>query len=353
MEIKFKIAEEEDSKLWDEIVASSPHGTMFHIWKWLKIIERNAKLKLYPLIIYKDNTIVGIYPIFLQKKDFVYIAYSPNRSSYVLYLGPLIHNYENLKQDKKEAAFLLLQEEIDRILFSEFKCKFVQISSSPGLSDCRAFKWCGYQVEPRYTYRVDLSKGPDYVWERFDRKLRVDINRAVREGVEVEEGNKDDLEFIHSSIHRRFKEQGLGAIDNYKYLLELYEEFYPKNMMKIFIAKYKGKRVAGVIYLLHGNIIYLWEGITKIDLKGIAPNDMIQWTVIKWACNNGFDYYEIMEGGNVRRLRNFKSKYNPEPMIWFTSVKYSSNIYKSLFVIYTVVQAKLQILKQRLQVPKS
>lgn len=341
MEIKLKIAEEENSKLWDEIVHSSSHGTMFHTWKWLKIMERNAKIKLYPFMVYKDTTIIGIYPIFLHKKSFVNIAYSPILTSYVLYLGPVIHNYENLKQDKRETTFLQMQEEIDRFLFSELKCKYVRISSSPGLFDCRPFKWCGYIPEPRYTYRINLSKGPDYIWERFDRKLRVDINRALREGIEVEEGNKDDLAFIHSSIHRRFREQGIKAVDNYKYLLDLYEEFYPKGMMKIFIAKFKGKRVAGVIYLLYNNIIYLWEGITKIDLKGIAPNDMIQWNVIKWACNNGFDSYEIMEGGYIRRLRNFKSKYNPEPMIWFTSVKYSSNIYRALSAIHMGIQTKM------------
>jgi hypothetical protein len=186
---------------------------------------------------YKGKTLIGIYPIFLRMKGFIKLAFSPPPRAYQLYLGPVIKDYEILKQDKKESIMVYIQEEVDRFLFSKLKCNYVRIRSTPGLFDSRPFKWAGYQIEPHYTYRVNLSEGVNNVWEQFDRKLRVDINKAIREGVTVEEGNKEDIEFIHTSLSRRYIEQGFTPSDHREFLLELYTRFYPENM-KIFIARY-------------------------------------------------------------------------------------------------------------------
>ena len=209
MTFDIKVAEECNKDKWNEVVALSPHGTIFHTWKWLKIVEKQTDSILYPLIAYQGTNIIGIYPIFLKKKGFINLAFSPPPKAYLIYLGPVIPNYENLKQDKKESIFIKLQDEVDRYLFSELNCKYVRIRSSPGLFDSRPFTWSGYNVEPLYTYRINLTNGPAHVWENFDRQLRVTINKTIREGVIVENGNKEDMEFIHSSSSRRYIEQGL------------------------------------------------------------------------------------------------------------------------------------------------
>jgi hypothetical protein len=73
--------------------------------------------------------------------------------------------------------------------------------------------------------------------------------------------------------------------------------------------------------------MYLWIGVPKSRITGISPNDLVQWEAIQWACNNGFEFYEEMDGGD-RRLRGFKAKYNPELAIWYTAVNYSSSSYR-------------------------
>lgn len=337
MNFIIKIANEVDSEKWNDLIYSSPHGTIFHTWKWLKIVEKQTDSILYPLMAYQGTNIIGIYPIFLKKKGFINLALSPPPKAYLLYLGPVIANYENLKQDKKESIFIKFQNEVDRYLFSQLNCKYVRIRSSPGLFDSRPFRWSGYNVEPLYTYRINLTNGSDHVWENFDRQLRVTINKTIREGVIVENGNKEDLEFIHSLLSRRYIEQGLKPSDYKKFLLELYDEFYPTSI-RIYIAKYKGEKVGGTISLCYKDIMYLWVGVPKTDLKGISPNDLIQWESIKWACENGFKYYEEMDAGDDPRLRYFKSKYNPELVIWYSAVKYSSLSYKIITNIREIIK---------------
>ena len=74
--------------------------------------------------------------------------------------------------------------------------------------DCRPFKWSNYEINPRYSYMVDLSKGIDWVWKNMNKDRRNDINRAKREGISIEEGSKKDMFELHDLLVRRYAEQG-------------------------------------------------------------------------------------------------------------------------------------------------
>ncbi|WOF16345.1 GNAT family N-acetyltransferase [Methanoplanus sp. FWC-SCC4] len=322
-----RIGTKDDKEIWNKAVLDSNHGTIFHTWDWLKIIEEQGKGKLYPLMIYKGSQLTALYPLFIQKKGFVKVAFSPPPGSYLLYLGPVIPGYDDLKQHKKESVLMKIQDEVDKYLFSEIKCKYVRIRSAPGILDARPFKWSGYDIEPVYTYRLDLKKGINCIWSEFDRKLRVSINHCIKEGVTVRDGDRYDLEYILDSLSRRYREQGYRPSDYMDYINELYNKFYPDNM-KIFVACYNNQSVGGMISIIYEDLIYMWVGVPKSELKGIYPNDLIQWELIKWACGKGLNYFEEMDSGDDLRLVKFKSKFNPEIGIWYNAEKYASNNYK-------------------------
>jgi lipid II:glycine glycyltransferase (peptidoglycan interpeptide bridge formation enzyme) len=326
--LTLKILDTSDEKDWDEVVRLSSHGTIFHTIAWLRIAAEQSRAELVPCMFYKGTQLVGIYPIFIQEHGLTRIALSPPSRSYMLYLGPIIADYESLKQDKKETIYIEMQKEMDNFIFNTRGCKFARIRSSPGILDSRPLKWSGYNIDPYYTYRIDLSGGLDRVWEHFDRKLRVEINKASRDGVTVRTGDWEDLVDIHDSLFIRYQQQGLKPINYLKYLQSLYSMFQEENM-KIFVAEYQGRRIGGTINLCFKNIMYLWVGIPKSDLPGISPNALIQWEAIRWAQAHGITIYEEMDAGDDPRLRYFKSKFNPDLVIWYSGSKYSSVLYKA------------------------
>jgi len=314
-------------KAWDDLVFSSSFGTLFHTVDWLKLVQKQTNADYLPLMFYKGTQLVAIYPVFVQQQGPVKVGLSPPSRSYMLYLGPVIGDYESMKQDKKESTYIQVQQEMDNYIFKTKGCKFARIRSSPGLYDSRPLRWSGYTIDPFYTYRINLTNGIDYVWDHFDKSVRRMINQSQQEGVTVRTGDKEDLEFIHDSLYKRYIEQGLKPTDNKKYLFTIYQKFYPDNL-KIFVAEYKGQRISGCFYLCFKNIMYFWVGLPKTDLVGLSPNDLIQWEAIKWAQSNGLEYFELMDAGDDPRLRHFKSKYNPELVIWYSAIKYSSFVYK-------------------------
>ena len=322
MSIELRVAGKDEQDKWDAIVEVSKQGTIFHNWNWMKIVEKHTKSKLYPIIGFKGTTIIGIYPLFYQKKFSFKSVFSPPPKVAVPYLGPVIVDYNKLKQRKKESIFIEFQKKVDEFIKSELKPYYTLISSPPNLPDSRPFKWTGYQVEPKYNYIIDLSKGENYVWEQFKRNLRNDISRAKSREIFVESGFKEEIEWIYDAIAMRYIEQSRVVPISKKYLLDLHESFYPQNM-KIFVAKYNETVIGGIINIYYKNKITNWLGNTRANVGGISPNELLHWNAIKWAIEHDLKYYELI-GANTERLCHYKSKYNPDLSICFSAKKYSS-----------------------------
>jgi hypothetical protein len=327
MTITLTLADDTFQKTWDDIVLSSPHGKIFHTWQWLKLVEFQTSTKFLPIVLYNGTSLVALYPVFLKKIGFFNLAFSPPPNAHTLYLGPVIVDYETLKQDKKEGLFIEIQEEVDNYIFKKNKCVYSRIRTSPGILDSRPLRWAGYDIDPLYTYHIPIAEGSEAIWGNIDRKLRLKINKTIKDGVTVKAGDWEDLEYILRSLFNRYIAQGFKQPNDYsKYLRSLYDSFYPDNL-KIFIAEYKGERAGGAITLCYKDVMYFWIGAPKSPLVGISPNDLVRWEAIKWAIDHGFKIAEIMDSGNDPRLRQFKSKWNPDLTIWYSAAKYSSFVY--------------------------
>ena len=336
--VDVKIANKSDAEEWDKLVEASPHGTIFHTWKWLKIVEKHTNSKLYPIIGYKGSTPIGVYPLFYQKKSFLKMLFSPPPHTAIPYMGPIFINYNKLKQDKKESYSLEFQREIDSFISSNTSPNYILVNLAPGLLDARPFVWTGYQVMPTYHYQIDLSKGMDKVWKDFKTSLRQHINRAKKRGVTVEEGGKKELLYIYDSLVKRYKQQGKRVRVPRSYLLDLYEEFYPQNL-RIFVAKHNNELVGGIVTLFYRDRVSYWIGGAKPDLEGTSPNDLVQWEAMNWSYKHGAKYYEEI-GANTERLCKFKARYNPNLVVCFTAEKYYTAIFKLAKSLYLKIRQK-------------
>lgn len=342
MAIDIKIT---DEKEWNTVIENQRLGTIFHTWKWLKLLEKYTNSKLYSIVGLKGDTIIGIYPLFYQKKSLLNFVFSPPPYVAVPYLGPAIVDYDKLKQDKKEFIFWEFQKKVDEYLKYELRPTYIQISLTSDLLDTRPFKWAGYNVEPKYNYIFDLSKGADSLWANFKKNLRQNINRAKRRGIYAEESSKkEDLEWIFETTMKRYNEQGKVFYPSKDYLLDLYDTFYPQNM-KIFVAMYNGEVVSGLVDLYYKNKVVSWLGNIKVNLKRVTPNEVLQWEAIKSAIEHDMKYY-IEMGANTKRLCAYKSKYNPDLLLSFSAKKYASKIPKLVESTYFNVLKPLQVIQK-------
>jgi hypothetical protein len=306
-DIEIRTLKKDEYKMWDELVESSPHGTIFHKLDWLKIVERHTNSRLHLFVGYKGDEVVAAIPFFYHRKYCFKILSSPINNAMIQNLGPFIPNYGELKQDKREYYFREFQKKLDKYIYTRINPQGIAITTSPNLIDVRPYIWLKYQIIPRYNYIKNIED-LDLIWKLFKSTLRKNIHNAEKKGVEIIEDNIDGYGSIIQFLSKRLEEQEQRLPTSKEYMLDIYNAFYPNNL-RVFISRYKGKKVGGIIFTTYRDKVSIWIGATRADLKGIYPVDLLQWKIIEWANKNGFKYCEIL-GANVPSISYFKSRYN-------------------------------------------
>ncbi len=313
----------ESKEIWNSILDRSSNGTLFHDLEWLKISARYATknflgkrvpCKFYPLVVFKGEEPIGALPAFMFKHAGIKLLLSPPHGVENYYLGPLFVEFPNAKRSKIERYFLDFWKAIDEYVATNFSPSYILIHTSPGILDARPFKWCGYYVEPRYTYVVDLNRRLEDVWLQLSRSLRRDIKKAWKI-FEIRSAKLEDLSALYDIMRKR------GRIHcSLDYLGEIFKTFN-KNIVA-FVAEFEGEVVSGIVNLIYRNRVQFWIGLPRVDLP-TSPNGSLLWSSIEWAKAQGYGVYEIMSAEEYE-LFPFKSKFNANLEIYFSVRKFGA-----------------------------
>ncbi len=334
MTVEIKIAQNSDIKEWDRIVSESPYGTLFHHWDWLKITEKHTRTKLYPLIGIKKGVAIGIFPLFFQRKGPIRMVFSPPPHAAIFYLGPVLAGYEGLTQEKWETLYIDFHGSVENFITNELKANYISIALSPSLRDPRPFIWSGYTIRPAFDYITDLSKGADYLFQALDKKQRQDLNRAKKRGISVEIGNQKEIDLILDLMTNRYEEQAKIVTVPPEYLSDIYEKF--RDNILVFVTRFEGEIVTGLINLQYRNTLYSWIGNPKPRMPvSPSPNDLMAWEIIRYGCEKNFSSSVTMgAAGNERLHKYYASKFNPELFVRYTAKKssFTSGIFEKGYI---------------------
>lgn len=308
-DVEIKRLSEGNYHEWQELVEHSPQGTLYHDINWLKMAEKCTNTELLLLLMLRNEVIGGI-PLFCQRKyrNLLTVLMSPPYPSltFIPSLGPVLADYDELKQHKRESRLRDFHAALERHIRSRIKPDAIRIYTTVNLVDTRPFQWSGYIVTPEYTYIGDIKNG-ESVWKGFKREARKSIVKAERMGIEVEENGLEGYNFVLQSLLYRFKEQGIGFNVPRQYLLDLFQVFHPCNM-KVFVAKRNGVNVGGQVVTIYKDKVSFWIGGVRSSLRGVYPLDILMWKIIEWANDHGFQYCENV-GANTPSISTFKSRY--------------------------------------------
>ena len=319
--MQLKVFQENEKQVWDSFVKESEYGTIFHTWDWLKIVERysfkylfrkRTPSTLYPLGVYDNAGLVGIFPLYCYDTPLFRVVSSPAYAVENHYLGPVLRNSAGLIPENQQLLFLDFFREIDTYIRNTLHPRVILFHTSPGLSDMRPLMWSAYEVEPRYTYKIDLRSGKEALWNSFPRNLKRMIQKAEKAGIVVREGSEDDLRHIFNLLRERDR-----ISQDFDFLHDLYQRFHPENF-RVFIAYHGDSRLSGNTLVTYKDTAYFWIGSPKYMFQGFSPNALVVWQGILWAIENGYSCYEILGADDIT-LFPFKRKFNASLSMYFTA----------------------------------
>lgn len=173
----------------------------------------------------------------------------------------------------------------------------------------------------------------------FNRKVRKNVNKAVREKLEsfIYYKNISDNKILEFYDIYRSTMIRTNAVDKFHYSLDDFKRFIKFNdeFCAICTVSFNNIPITSELVLVSEDSIYSFLGGTDEKYFDKRPNDFLKVSVINWARNGNFKYY-ILGGGNGFEDGIFKYKkcFFPEDVVdYYTGRKIiNKDVYNSLLL---------------------
>lgn len=158
-------------------------------------------------------------------------------------------------------------------------------------------KYYAGDVETR-THNVvrNLETPLDDIWMDFKQKVRKNVKRATKNGLQIiventDEHLKDFLDIYYSTMDR------CDAQNSFFFSKEFFEEITLMNEnIMYFYAVYDNKIVSAELVIYGSENCYSYLGGTNSEYFSVRPNDFLKYEIIKWAKEKGLKNF-VLGGG--------------------------------------------------------
>lgn len=277
---------------FNSFMASGPKGHILQSWEWGEVKQWSGWQPMR-FLVEKDGDIRAGISILKRK-----IPLPGNRCIFYAPRGP-VADYT----DHKTLDFLF--REVRRIARAN-NAIFLKIDPDIEASRYDVKKYLQHRgfvcadrglnfegVQPKFVFRLSLEKPLDEIMMNFHSKTRYNIRLAVRRGVTVRHDcTREDLKTFYE-ILKVTAERDKFLIRSYSYFEQIWDHLVEKGLARLFLAEYQGKVIAGTIAFIFGNKAWYIYGASSNEHRNVMPNYALQWSMIRWAKQQGCTMYDF------------------------------------------------------------
>lgn len=290
---------------WNGLLNDFDDATIFHTMEWMRILadEFHPRPRFFTVV--QRGKIVGVFPVFSMRKTFFNIMASPLLGWATPHLGPLAP--EDIILDSLISLKGILTEE---------KVDYFEISFTKEIQE-RALRNKGFETERKWTYLLEIESDPDKMWGKLKSKCRNMIRKAEKSNVSVRVAHDSSwIDEYYEMAKDVYDKSGRFPPISNDFLQKIWGAFYPKDRVRVLLAQHNSKVIAGAIFLIYKDTVYYWDGVSYRRYNRYAPNNLLQWELIKWASESGLARYNMI-GANIPSIAKFKASFGPK-MVAYT-----------------------------------
>ncbi len=284
--IKILSAENRQKPIWDEYVLKHPEGQLYHLFDWKEIVENTFGHRVSYFAAMENNTTVrGVFP-YVHIKSMLFGNYAVSMP-YFNYAGPIA--------DDEEIERELVEHAIGEI--NNANCSHLEMR-------CTAEKKLDFPVKTsKVTMLLELPENEEDLFKSFPSKLRSQIRRPEKEGMNFVSGREELLDEFYEVFAINMRDLGTPV--------------YTKKLFSNILASFPDTSRLGMVYY---NKIPVGAGLvigfkktmeipwasTVRAYNRFSPNMMLYWNLLKLAIEMGytcFDFGRCTPGEGTHRFK--------------------------------------------------
>ena len=293
-----KIAGIGDIKAIDTYVDGNPVSSLYHDYRWGRIIEKTFGHKYYFLFSENnDGSIDGILPLVHMK--------SWSFGNFMVSMP--FFNYGGVCSYDESTQNLLINEAIR--MAEDLKVHHIEFRQEKSLNN-------GFPVKTsKVSMRLDLRGSHEEQWKSFPSKLRSQIKVPMREGMIARMGRFEELDGFYDVFSHNMRCLGTPV----------YPIIFFRNILEQFpvsswiCSVYLGNTplASGFLVGFKNRLEIPWASSIR-KYNRLSPNMLLYWSCLKFACEKGFAVFDFGRSTQGESTYKFKEQWGakPTPLIW-------------------------------------
>ena len=288
-----RVITEKEKDVFDEFVARHPKGHILQTWEWGQVKAYTGWEPL-PLVLERGREMVAAVLILKRRLPIPGVS----RSIFYAPRGPVVDVHDR-------ELFSALMSEV-RKLAREHGAIFLKIDPDIPATDQEFVRLLvdngfrktvtaeGFEgVQPTFVFRLDITPSEEELLANMSSKTRYNIRLAMRRGVKIHVlENKEDLPVFYKLL-KETAERDRFLIRGYDYFSTIWDKMVCRGLARFFMAEYEGKMIAGTLALKLGSKVWYSYGASSNQYRNVMPNYLLQWSMIKWAREEGCTLYDF------------------------------------------------------------
>lgn len=307
MDIEILILPEELASDWDTYVHNHPDATLYHQYAWKKVIEKTYGHSTFYLAAFCDHKIQGVLPL-VHMKHFLF--------GNTLLSMPFFDMGGLLADDRKTADALVQRAvelgrslKADEIELRHTRQQDFRVPENGGSPICLSIQ------QHKVRMLLPLPSSSDELMKSFKSKLRSQIKKPMKEGLEFTIGREELLDDFYSVFLTNMRD--LGSPVHSKKLMKNVLEYFSDQARIVMVSKEGVPYAASLICGFKDTLENPWASSLR-QYSRLSPNMLLYWAMLSYACDNGFQYFDFGRSTPDEGTFRFKKQWGsePQPLFW-------------------------------------
>jgi len=273
---------------------TSDQASCYHLIGWKKVIENTFGHKTYYLLSEDENLeINGILP-FVHLKSHLFGSFAVSLPYF---------NYGGICADKEEIRSELLQAAAD-IAWSEGMEHLELRHVNNNMNDLPV-------KTSKVSMRLSLLSTSEGMLKSFPSKLRSQIKRPLQENMYSRVAGTEELNSFYTVFSQNMRDLGTPVYSKL-FFRNILETFPESSWICTIYTKNNQPAAAGFLVSFKNIIEIPWASSLRA-LNRLSPNMLLYWSVLDFACNNGFKTFDFGRSTPNEGTYKFKEQWGAKP----------------------------------------